>query len=387
MKRAVCWAVSMAVTGMLFAAAQARADQVPGGCRSNDVELGITRDVDTVRNGDLVHFTVVAANVPLQAGDLPCNITDMAVTLQLPAADGTPTGQIVTISTSASVAAYATGVTIGTVPWTVALNPNVPTAKVQAVGHGVLHDQAFTTDTADPVKTLSVGAIYPGLTMTKTASVTSGTAPVTTTYTYTVTNVSTTPTDAIAQLNVIDNLCSPVAPVKTAAGHNAGDANANDLLDIGETFTFTCVSTFTSPGTYTNTANACGSDTIDKRPVCAGPVTATVHVTSPPVVAASKPNKCVSVPKTLSLRAKELTTVKVTVDTGDGPLKGAKVTIKGPGISRSATTNSKGVATFRVRPTKKGTLTITSDRCLQAMQSSVKAARRTQSRQVPKNTG
>jgi hypothetical protein len=40
-----------------------------------------------------------------------------------------------------------------------------------------------------------------------------------------------------------------------------------------------------------------------------------------------------------------------------------------------------------VRPTKKGTLTISSSSCLNAARVSVKAARQTQSRQVPKNTG
>jgi hypothetical protein len=166
-----------------------------------------------------------------------------------------------------------------------------------------------------------------------------------------------------------------------------GDVDQDDILDVGETFTFTCTTTHQNPGTYVDTATACGNDVQDDKPVCAPPANATVVVNAPPVVAASKPSKCVSVPKHLSLRAKELTTVRVTVNAGDGPLKGAKVTIKGPGINRTGTTNSKGVATFKVRPTKKGTLTISSDRCLQAMQSSVKAARKTQSRQLPRNTG
>jgi hypothetical protein len=199
------------------------------------------------------------------------------------------------------------------------------------------------------------------------------------TYTYTTTNISTTPV-ALANVVVGDDLCAPVTYV-------GGDANANALLDVGETFTFTCATTYASAGTYVNTANTCADSTIDNQKVCAGPKQATVVVTAPPpvFVAASKPSKCISVPKTLSVRAKELTTVKVSVTAGT--IHGASIKLTGPGISRTGKTNSKGTVTFRVRPTKKGTLTIKSDSCLDAQRVSVKAARQTQSRRVPRVTG
>ncbi len=104
-----------------------------------------------------------------------------------------------------------------------------------------------------------------------------------------------------------------------------------------------------------------------------------------PVKAASKPERCISVPKTLSVRAKEVTTVKVKVT--DGVIVGASIRLTGPGVKRTGKTNSKGEATFKVRPARKGKLTISSTSCLEAARISVKGARQTQSRQVPRNTG
>ncbi len=374
-------AVTMAVAGSLFGVAQARADQIPGGCRASSLTLSVSRDVDTVRNGDVVTYTIRASNN--EAGS--CNVTGATFQMVMPAGNGTPTGQTVTIGPTIDVPAGTTSKVIGSATYTVALNPGVITATARASVAGTAHDQAVRVDPTSDSKDISIGAVQAAMTMTKTASPTSGQAPLTATYTYTVTNISTTP-ESIANVTVSDNLCSPVTFV-------AGDANGNSQLDVGETFTFTCASTYRGPGTFVNTATSCGKDTTDNRDVCAGPVQATVVVTSPPVVVnASQPvksasEKCIAVPKTLSLRAKELTTVKVTVNAGDGALKGAEVKISGPGFSKTAKTDAKGVATFKVRPSKKGTLVVKSDRCLQAERSSVKAARQTQSRQVPRVTG
>jgi uncharacterized repeat protein (TIGR01451 family) len=377
MRRAVCWVVSMAVglTG-LVAAQPAMAHQDPPGCKNNSLELNVGRNLDTFRNGDVVVFTVTGNNI---AGT-PCNVTGANISLTLPAADGTETGQTVTLATNANVAAGATNRQFTPVSYTVALNPGVQIAKVRLRASGVVHTQAVADDSVNIDKTLTIGEFQPAISITKTASTPGGLAPQTVTYTYSVTNISTTP-EQIKALNVTDNLCAPVTYI-------AGDGNANGLLDPGETFTYTCVATYTAAGTYVNTANVCGKNNnpLDTRDICAGPVTATVTVSVPvPVRSASKPDVCVSIPKKLSVRAKELTTVKVTVT--DGVIKGASIKLKGPGINRTGKSDSKGQATFKVRPTKKGTLTISSSSCLNAARVSVKAARQTQSRQVPKNTG
>jgi hypothetical protein len=377
MRRAVCWVVSMAVglTG-LVAAQPAMAHQDPPGCKNNSLELNVGRNLDTFRNGDVVVFTVTGNNT---AGT-PCNVTGANISLTLPAADGTETGPTVALATNANVAARAANQQFTPVSYTVALNPGVQIAKVRLRASGVVHTQAVADDSVNIDKTLTIGEFQPAISITKTASTPGGLAPQTVTYTYTVTNISTTP-EQITALNVVDDRCAPVTYV-------SGDGNANSLLDPGETFRYTCTSVFNAAGTYVNTATVCGKNVKpeDSRDICAGPVTATVVVTAPvPVRSASKPDVCISVPKKLSVRARELTTVKVQVT--DGVIKNASIKLSGPGIKRSGKTNSKGEATFKVRPTKKGTLTISSSSCLNAARVSVKAARQTQSRQVPKNTG
>jgi uncharacterized repeat protein (TIGR01451 family) len=377
MRRAICWVGTMAVvlTGLL--AQPAMAHQDPPGCKDNSLNLNVGRNLDTFRNGDVVVFTVTGNNT---AGT-PCNVTGANISLTLPAADGTETGQTVTLATNANVAAGAANQQFNPVSYTVALNPGVTIARVRLRAGGVVHTQAAADDTVNIDKTLTIGEFQPAISITKTASTPGGLAPQTVTYTYSVKNISTTP-EQITALNVTDNLCAPITYI-------SGDSNGNGLLEIGETFTYTCVATYTAAGTYVNTANVCGKNAnpADTRDICAGPVTATVTVTTPPVPvrSASKPDVCISVPKKLSVRARELTTVKVQVT--DGVIKNASIKLTGPGIKRSGRTNSKGEATFKVRPTKKGTLTISSSSCLNAARVSVKAARQTQSRQVPKNTG
>jgi hypothetical protein len=374
MKHRVFLAVTTAMVGTALFAGSAVADVSPPGCLSNSLDLAVTKDRLTVRNGDTVNFTVSAENTK----DTPCDLTGATIKVTLPGPSGAANGQVITIASNINIPAGSVLPRLKTIPWVVALDPGVTVATVEATADGDLHDVAVGLRAVHIVKTLGTGSTQPGLSLTKTASTTGGTAPLPVTYTYTTTNISTTPVP-LANAAVTDDLCAPV----TYAG---GDANANALLDVGETFTFTCSTTHTSPGTYVDTANACGDSTIDNQKVCAPPKQATVVVTAPPVfVAQSKPSKCISVPKTLSVRAKELTTVKVTVTTGT--IAGASIKLTGPGISRSGKTNSKGTVTFHVRPTKKGTLTIKSDSCLDAQRVSVKSARKTQSRRVPRVTG
>ena len=62
------------------------------------------------------------------------------------------------------------------------------------------------------------------------------------TYTYTATNTGTTDlrNDTGNAGWVTDNQCSPVTQVVNGAGDNVGDTNADDLLNPGETWQFTC---------------------------------------------------------------------------------------------------------------------------------------------------
>src|SRR5690349_9227587 len=127
MKRAAAVAV-VAVAGVLYGAAQARADQVPAGCRASTLSLSIERSVDTVRNGQTVRYDVKASNDGANA----CNVTGATFQVILPAADGTPTGQTVTVANAIDVPAGTADLPIGSASYTAALNPGVVTATARA---------------------------------------------------------------------------------------------------------------------------------------------------------------------------------------------------------------------------------------------------------------
>ena len=92
-----------------------------------------------------------------------------------------------------------------------------------------------------------------------------------------------------------------------------------------------------------------------------------------------------STPKGLKVRKGEVTTVKLTVrNVNAGSV--ARLTLPG-GKVLSAKTNSKGVATFKVKPTKTGTATIKVAACSEVERLSVRPARQVASRRVPRVTG
>jgi hypothetical protein len=116
-------------------------------------------------------------------------------------------------------------------------------------------------------------------TLTKTASPTSGVAPLTVTYSYHEANDGTEPLSSVA---VTDDMCSPVTRGPDSPGNN--DAT----LAPGETWTFTCTHTFTTAGTFTNTATATGNTTTG-APAPAEHASATVTVTVTSAVRARSP--------------------------------------------------------------------------------------------------
>jgi uncharacterized repeat protein (TIGR01451 family) len=373
MRRAVCWVVTMTVGLTALAAEPAMAHRSPALCNKNGLVLNVERSQAEVKNGDAIKYYLTVANDASGS----CDVSGATIDLILPARDGTPTGARVRVVTGADYLFGFHEARVGEVPYTVALNKGVTNATVRAIfAGGVLHDNPADTSLLGIFKDIGSFMTPPTINITKVANPTSGPAPLTVTYTYTVTNTSTLDLP-VNNVIVTDDLCpSPV--------YAAGDADGDGALDVTEAWTFTCTTTHPNPGTYVDTANVCGDGVLGGEHVCAGPVQATVVVTAPvPVRSASE--RCISVPKKLSVRAKEVTTVKVTVTAG--VIKGASVKVSGAGVKRSGKTNSKGQATFKVRPTKKGTLTISSTSCLDAARVSVKGARQTQSRQVPRNTG
>jgi hypothetical protein len=346
-----------------------------------------TKDRTLVRNGDRSNYTVALSNDSGSA----CDVTSATVTLTLPAANGTPTGLVATLASNADYAAGAAYRLLGTVPYTVAVNPGVADAVAEARTNGILHD-APTDHAVQISKTLGTTVTQPQATLTETVTPASGQAPLAVTRNYTLTNTSST-NAPLSGVTVTDERCESVS-------YTGGDANGNSLLDVGEIWTFTCAETLRSGGTFTSTATATGINTVDNLPVPIGPAQGTVTVTvqsRSSVLGRKLPSvkspqaradaACVSVPKRLSVRAGELTVVRVRVEETGTRVEGALVRVSGPGFAKRTTTNSGGSAIVRVRPSRSGTLVIQSDRCLGADRVAVLRARRVTSPRIPRVTG
>ncbi len=248
------------------------ADQRPAGCTGNNLSLDVASDRTVVRNGDVITYTLTVSNenTPTAAA---CDVTGVTITLTMPAADGTPTGETLTLVTNQTYPAGMPATVIGTRSYTVAVNPGVRSVTARAETPGTLH-RAPTDDAVRIIKTLSTTVTQPAASLTKVASPTQGQAPLNVTYTYTLTNESSTGSP-LRDVALVDDNCSPV----TLSG---GDANGDNLLETGEIWTFTCARSFPNAGTFPNVATATGVDAVDGRPVPISPARATVTVTPPP---------------------------------------------------------------------------------------------------------
>src|SRR3954466_10254494 len=107
---------SAATLWMTLGATPAMADQRPAECTANRLDPVFSRDRSIVRLGDTVTFTVRVANT----GEGACDVTGAVVRVTLPAADGTATGQTVTLATGASYLAGFGETELGTVSYRVA---------------------------------------------------------------------------------------------------------------------------------------------------------------------------------------------------------------------------------------------------------------------------
>jgi len=376
-----------------MSAAPAQAQQVPVGCGGNESDFKIIRSpTNPARPGDTVKFTVFGHNT----GFTPCNIRLLTpLVFTLPAADGTPTGAKTTLRAANTDFAAGFPVTqLYETTWTVAVNPGVTDAVTEIASDAKLFDAAVAHDYRI-YRTVGTDVTQPKLTLDKIGSIESGVAPQNVTYTFVVTNDSSTPVP-MSKVRVSDDKCgTPSGPT--------GD-NGDGKLSNGEKWTYTCAMLHQDPGVYTNTATACAESDVDKRDVCAPPDTWKVTLTpppgnppsspppsSPPAETQVKPANAtqapctLSTPKGLTVRAGELTTIKATVRSVDAGTS-VKITLPG-GKSVSAKTNAKGVALLKVRPTKTGTARITVAECSEVQRLTVRAARKTQSRRVPRVTG
>ena len=180
-------------------------------------------------------------------------VTTVTDTATVTGGSGTPTGTVdfylCSGTTCASggnlvasgVALDGSGVASATYA-TAALAPGVYTFRAEYSGDGFYMASADNGQN----ETFNVEAA-PAIHVVKSANPTglpAGGGSVT--YTYTVTNAGNVP---LTSVSVSDNKCSPVTYV-------SGDANANNLLDLTESWTYSCTTTITA--TTTNTATATG---------------------------------------------------------------------------------------------------------------------------------
>jgi uncharacterized repeat protein (TIGR01451 family) len=373
-------AAIVAVGAVLAAASPASAHPSPAGCNTNGIDLAIDKNLQVVRPGDVITYGIHVQNTK----GLPCDITGATLNFYEPTATGAATTTPFTVSSNAGFNAGFPLTKIADRAWTVAVNRGVESVIAQAGVKGILHDIPGDTSFAEIIKTLGTQVTQPEIKIDKIGSIQAGQAPQNVTYTYLVTNTSSTPVP-LNKVVVSDNLCAGPTYV--------GGDNGDNLLSNGETWTYTCSMLHQNPGVYTNTAKACAYSTVPgdtTREVCSPPDTWTVTLTPAPQVAV-KPVAVSQSPCTLSrtnsttVRAKQLNTIRVRVRNVDAGTT-VKVTLPG-GKTVSAKTNKDGIATLRVRPTKSGTAKIEAAECSDVERLSVKPARRVVAQRAPRVTG
>ncbi|MDA0161464.1 hypothetical protein OM076_14400 [Solirubrobacter ginsenosidimutans] len=259
----------LAIAFFAIAAAPAAAHVDPPGCVNSDLQLNVTADRTAVRPGEAINFFVSASNNSAGA----CNITAATITLRLPSATGTSTGELKTLTTTGNYLAGTGGIAIGTVPYTVAVNTGVSALAVRANATFTAHTGAADeTDTAQ--RSLGVPVTQPSLTLSATPSPTSGIVPLTSNVSYLLKNTSST-TVPLTNPTIVDGGCATVT-------RSGGDTNANNVLDSGEGWTYTCQLKLIRPAEVRATVIANGLDSVDGRTVSAPNASWTVTASAPP---------------------------------------------------------------------------------------------------------
>lgn len=149
----------IALSLALLPSAPAIADQSPSGCNGNRLNASLIKDKTEVMQGDTITYTVTISNVN-SGSDIACDITNATIQVTLPAADGTPTGTVVTLASGVDYLAGTALTVVGSAPYIVAVNPNVVDIVAQVSANGTLHD-APTNHSALIVKTLGTSVITP----------------------------------------------------------------------------------------------------------------------------------------------------------------------------------------------------------------------------------
>jgi hypothetical protein len=384
----------LVVAGGLASAAPASADRSPGNCNANKFDVNLSRDRFTVKNGDVITYSVSIKNLT-EAGEIACDVSNITIRLQFPGSNGQPSATFQNVVTNVSYAAEQPITPLGKFAYTVAADPGVTelTARISVVD-GVLHDSPGHHE-VNINRTIGSDIPKPAIEVDKTADIKSGLAPQNVTYAFRVYN-RTVPGYPLENVTLTDNQCPGVVK-----GVPFGDTNGDNKLDVNEVWLYTC----TMPhgvGVFTNTATACGELFIDSGPlpkVC-DTDDERVEFTPPPAVVPApkpapqvvvKPTTAAQAPCTLSratkttVRARQLNTIRVRVRNVDAGTT-VRITVPGGKVIR-AKTDKSGIAILKVKPTKSGTATIRAAECSDVERLSVKAARRVVAQRVPRVTG
>jgi hypothetical protein len=258
----------LTLASFALAAPSAEAHQSPAGCFASRLEVKVTRNPAVVRHDAGVGYTVAASNV----GEGACDITNATITLSLPGVDGLPSGEI-PLAQGLDLPAGSVERVVGTRQWIASVNPGVTDAIAQVSSIGTLHDSAVN-HTASIMKTIGASIVDPKIGLAVTADPATGPAPLTVTYHFTLTNLSTPPA-ALASPTVTFQLCG--SPVVSAGG----DTNTNGAIDGGEVWDLTCTRLFAAPGEYAATTAVSATSAAGGDPVTANAPATTIKATAP----------------------------------------------------------------------------------------------------------
>jgi len=262
--------------------ATAAAHQSPAGCTSTspNVQFGSVHSEANLgiihRNGDVVE---VVPRVGNNQGANPCDLENLTLTISFPNPDGTA-GPATTFTTDVDLPSGTAPIEFPVVEHTVNFNDGVFRGPVTIAYSGQQH---VSNPDVDPGPIGSSGRNLvisrPHATVSVTPTPASGDAPLGVTYNYSVNNDSPLnpmdiPTDMFP-VEVADDRCSSI----TFTGGNT-DNDSPPTLDRGETWTYTCSTTFPG-GAFTNQVTVNGTSVRDGRPWPTATAQGTVNANGP----------------------------------------------------------------------------------------------------------
>jgi uncharacterized repeat protein (TIGR01451 family) len=267
--------VAVALILALAFAPATNASQSPVGCTgSNPVVRFATETMNQldsfVRPGDSIVLGARISNM----GSTACDLTEMTVTVRLPASDGTP-GEVRTLASNVGLAAGgAVEVPTEGAPYVVDLNEGIFNAPLSISWQATVHSGEEDAVISGEGTGLEIKLTRPRTTLQIEADKYSGGPPLAVGFTYSLTNQSPASDAGTGGPSLVpggtgglrdllsDAACAPLV-------YQSGDQPSlvgEPALDPGETWKFTCSRTYLLPGTYESQPLITGSSSVDSRP-------------------------------------------------------------------------------------------------------------------------